>query len=110
MRMLELFAGMPFHAFFGIALMMATQPMVGTYTHPPASARHRRAGRPGGGGRHRLGVERDPLVVVLVALLFQWRRSEDREARREDRAADRDGDKELEAYNAYLASLAARGR
>jgi cytochrome c oxidase assembly factor CtaG len=34
MRMLELFAGMPFHAFFGIALMMASTPMVGTYTHP----------------------------------------------------------------------------
>ena len=29
---------------------------------------------------------------------------------RTDRAADRDGDKELEAYNAYLASLNARGR
>lgn len=37
MRMLELFAGMPFHAFFGIALMMATEPMIGTYANPPGS-------------------------------------------------------------------------
>jgi cytochrome c oxidase assembly factor CtaG len=37
MRMLELFAGMPFHAFFGIALMMASEPMVETFKHPPAS-------------------------------------------------------------------------
>ncbi|MYS41767.1 cytochrome c oxidase assembly protein, partial [Streptomyces sp. SID5998] len=31
MRMLELFAGMPFHAFFGIALMMGSTPMVKTF-------------------------------------------------------------------------------
>ncbi|MEU2778548.1 cytochrome c oxidase assembly protein, partial [Streptomyces sp. NPDC007162] len=37
MRMLELFAGMPFHAFFGIALMMASEPMVETFRNPPAS-------------------------------------------------------------------------
>ncbi|GAA4956166.1 hypothetical protein GCM10023238_23530 [Streptomyces heliomycini] len=37
MRMLELFAGMPFHAFFGIALMMASTPMVTTFENPPAS-------------------------------------------------------------------------
>lgn len=43
MRMLELFAGMPFHAFFGIALMMATTPMVGTYENPCGLAGHRRA-------------------------------------------------------------------
>ena len=37
LRMLELFAGMPFHAFFGIALMMASTPMVETFKNPPAS-------------------------------------------------------------------------
>ena len=51
-----------------------------------------------------------PSVIVLVALLFQWYTSEQRQARRKDRAADRDGDAELVAYNAYLASLEARGR
>ena len=39
MRMLELFAGMPFHAFFGIALMMASEPMVATFKHPAGLAR-----------------------------------------------------------------------
>ncbi|QQC87793.1 cytochrome c oxidase assembly protein [Streptomyces alfalfae] len=110
MRMLELFAGMPFHAFFGIALMMATQPMVGTYTHPPASLGIDALADQEAAGGIAWAFSEIPSVVVLVALLFQWRRSEDREARRKDRAADRDGDKELEAYNAYLASLAARGR
>lgn len=61
MRMLELFAGMPFHAFFGIALMMASGPMIGTYEHPCGLARDRRTGGPDGGGRHRLGVQRGAL-------------------------------------------------
>ncbi|MGW0736419.1 cytochrome c oxidase assembly protein [Streptomyces sp. NPDC002851] len=110
MRMLELFAGMPFHAFFGIALMMATQPMVGTYMNPPASLGIDALADQEAGGGIAWAFSEIPSVVVLVALLFQWRKSEEREARRKDRAADRDGDKELEAYNAYLASLHARGR
>ncbi|AZM51400.1 hypothetical protein DMA15_01400 [Streptomyces sp. WAC 01529] len=110
MRMLELFAGMPFHAFFGIALMMATQPMIGTYMHPPASLGIDALADQEAAGGIAWAFSEIPSVVVLVALLFQWRRSEDRESRRKDRAADRDGDKELAAYNAYLASLAARGR
>ncbi|MEU8957775.1 cytochrome c oxidase assembly protein [Streptomyces sp. NPDC048518] len=110
MRMLELFAGMPFHAFFGIALMMATQPMIGTYMHPPASLGIDALADQEAAGGIAWAFSEIPSVVVLVALLFQWRKSEDREARRKDRAADRDGDKELEAYNAYLASLASRGR
>lgn len=61
MRMLELFAGMPFHAFFGIALMMASTPMVETYKNPCGLARHRCPERPELGGRHRMGVQRDPL-------------------------------------------------
>ncbi|MFC7307965.1 cytochrome c oxidase assembly protein [Streptomyces monticola] len=110
MRMLELFAGMPFHAFFGIALMMATQPMIGTYLNPPASLGIDALADQEAAGGIAWAFSEIPSVVVLVALLFQWRKSEDRESRRKDRAADRDGDKELEAYNAYLASLHARGQ
>ncbi|GAA1887472.1 cytochrome c oxidase assembly protein [Streptomyces durmitorensis] len=110
MRMLELFAGMPFHAFFGIALMMASEPMVGTYKNPPASLGIDALADQTAAGGIAWAFSEVPSVLVLLALLFQWYRSEQRQARRTDRAADRDGDKELEAYNAYLASLAARGR
>ncbi|MFH8484354.1 cytochrome c oxidase assembly protein [Streptomyces longisporoflavus] len=110
MRMLELFAGMPFHAFFGIALMMASEPMVGTYKNPPASLGIDALSDQTAAGGIAWAFSEVPSVLVLLALLFQWYRSEQRQARRTDRAADRDGDKELEAYNAYLASLAARGR
>ncbi|MEU9892466.1 cytochrome c oxidase assembly protein [Streptomyces phaeochromogenes] len=110
MRMLELFAGMPFHAFFGIALMMASEPMVETYKNPPASLGIDALADQTAAGGIAWAFSEIPSVLVLLALLYQWHRSEERQARRSDRAADRDGDKELEAYNAYLASLNARGR
>ncbi len=109
MRMLELFAGMPFHAFFGIALMMASTPMVDTFRHPPASLGIEALSDQTAAGGIAWAFSEVPSVLVLLALLFQWYRSEQRQAKRKDRAADRDGDKELAAYNAYLASLNARG-
>lgn len=108
MRMLELFAGMPFHAFFGIALMMATAPMVDTFKDPSASLGIDALSDQNAAGGIAWAFSEIPSVLVLIALLFQWYSSEQRQARRKDRAADRDGDKELEAYNAYLASLNAR--
>ncbi|MFJ9539022.1 cytochrome c oxidase assembly protein [Streptomyces sp. NPDC101225] len=110
MRMLELFAGMPFHAFFGIALMMGSTPMVGTFKNPPASLGIDALSDQTAAGGIAWAFSEVPSVLVLLALLFQWYGSEQRQARRKDRAADRDGDKELEAYNAYLASLNAHGR
>ncbi|GHH85181.1 membrane protein [Streptomyces sulfonofaciens] len=109
LRMLELFAGMPFHAFFGIALMMASTPMIGVYRHPSASLGIDALSDQTAAGGIAWAFSEVPSVLVLLALLFQWYRSEQRQARRTDRAADRDGDKELEAYNAYLAALNARG-
>ncbi|MGW2181098.1 cytochrome c oxidase assembly protein [Streptomyces sp. NPDC001732] len=110
MRMLELFAGMPFHAFFGIALMMASTPMVETYKHPPASLGIDALSDQNWAGGIAWAFSEIPSVLVLIALVFQWYRSEQRTAKRSDRAAERNGDQELEAYNAYLASLQARGR
>lgn len=110
MRMLELFAGMPFHAFFGIALMMASSAMVGTFDDPPASLGIDPLSDQVAAGGIAWAFSEVPSVLVLLALLFQWKKSEERQARRKDRAADRDGDQELAAYNAYLASLNARGQ
>ncbi|GLV80206.1 cytochrome c oxidase assembly protein [Streptomyces hygroscopicus] len=109
MRMLELFAGMPFHAFFGIALMMASEPMVGAYQHPPASLGIDALSDQTWAGGIAWAFSEIPSVIVLVALVHQWYKSEQRQARRIDRTADRDGDQELAAYNRYLASLQSRG-
>ncbi|MFE1958828.1 cytochrome c oxidase assembly protein [Streptomyces sp. NPDC059479] len=110
MRMLELFAGMPFHAFFGIALMMASEPMVAAYRNPPGSLGIDALTDQNAAGGIAWAFSEIPSVLVLVALVYQWYRSEQREAKRSDRAADRDGDKELAEYNAYLASLRARSQ
>ncbi|OKK17955.1 hypothetical protein AMK09_19870 [Streptomyces sp. CB02488] len=110
LRMLELFAGMPFHAFFGIALMMASQPMVEVYKNPSASLGIDALSDQNAAGGIAWAFSEIPSVLVLLALVFQWYRSDQRIAKRSDRAADRDGDQELHAYNAYLASLQARGQ
>ena len=49
-----------------------------------------------------------PIVVVMIALLAQWARSDQREADRLDRSADSGSDDDLDAYNAMLAELAFR--
>jgi putative copper resistance protein D len=49
-----------------------------------------------------------PTVLVLAVVLFSWMGSEDRRGRRMDRAAERDQDAELEAYNARLRAMAAQ--
>jgi putative membrane protein len=80
MRMLELFAGMPFHAFFGIALMMASEPMVQTYKNPPSSLGIDALADQTAAGGIAWAFSEIPSVLVLLALLFQWHRSEERQA------------------------------
>jgi putative membrane protein len=110
LRMLELFMGMPFHAFFGIAIMMSSETLVKTFEHPPAALGVDPLSDMHAAGGIAWAFSEIPSVLVLIALVFQWHQSEDRKAKRSDRAADRDGDAELVAYNAYLASLEARSR
>lgn len=110
MRIIELFMGMPFHAFFGVAVMMANHQLVKTFTTesaPPGTdllADQKLAG----GITWAFGEI--PTAIVLIALVYQWMRSEERVSRRRDRAEDRSGDAELAAYNAYLASLDKRSQ
>ncbi|KUH73164.1 copper resistance protein CopD [Mycolicibacterium novocastrense] len=103
------FASLPLHAFFGVVLM-GTKSVLGEpfyrslqlSWHTDLLADQ----RTGGGIAWAAGEV--PLVVVMLALLIQWTRSDQRTAKRIDRAADRDDDAELAAYNAMLAELARR--
>ncbi|RSM69404.1 copper resistance protein CopD [Amycolatopsis sp. WAC 01375] len=104
-RLGMLFAVMPFHAFFGVALM-SSQTVIGyTYYHylDLTWVGDLLADQRLGGGIAWASGEL-PMVVMVVALLAQWARSDERKARRTDRR----GDDELDAYNAMLAELAAR--
>ncbi|MGJ6961586.1 cytochrome c oxidase assembly protein [Streptosporangium sp. G11] len=112
-RLILLFVTMPFHAFFGIALMSMTTVL--------ASDWYDQLGRTWGtsaiedqqtGGAIAWGFGEIPTLIVLLALAFQWWRHDDRGARRADRRADAaaarsggSGDAQLDAYNDYLAKL-----
>ncbi|WP_433269537.1 cytochrome c oxidase assembly protein [Actinosynnema sp. CS-041913] len=104
-----LFASIPFHAFFGIVLM-SSQTVIGADFYRglalPWVTSLLEDQRLGGGIAWAAGEV--PLIVVMVALLVQWARSDDRDARRSDRKADSDGDADLAAYNAMLRKLSER--
>jgi putative copper resistance protein D len=100
-----LFASMPFHAFFGVAIMMSSTVLANgwfsalrlPWLHSLLSDQ-----RTGGGIAWAFGEI--PTVAVLAAIFVQWYRSEERENARRARHADAE-DAELAAYNAELARL-----
>jgi cytochrome c oxidase assembly factor CtaG/putative copper export protein len=103
------FASLPLHAFFGVLLMGMPNVLGESFYRSLHLSWHTDLlgdQRLGGGIAWAAGEI--PLVVVMIALLVQWTRSDQRTARRLDRAADRDDDAELAAYNAMLAELARR--
>ena len=103
------FASLPLHAFFGVVLMgMQTVLGVTFYRSLGLSWHTDLLGDQRLGGGIAWAAGEVPLVVVMIALLIQWRRSDQRDAKRLDRAADRDDDADLNAYNAMLAELAKR--
>jgi cytochrome c oxidase assembly factor CtaG len=104
------FASLPLHAFFGVVLMGTPKVLGAAYYRSLGLPWHTDLigdQRLGGGIAWAAGEL--PLVIVMLALLVQWARSDNRTARRLDRAAERDDDAELNAYNAMLAELARRG-
>ncbi len=106
-RLGMVFASLPFHAFFGV-ILMSMQTVIGEQFYRglglPWTADLLSDQRLGGGIAWATGEL--PLLLVLVALLIQWSRADEREARRTDRRADADGDGDLKAYNAMLRQLA----
>jgi putative copper resistance protein D len=55
------------------------------------------------GGGIAWSVGEIPNAILALTIVFLWSRSDARESKRYDRKADRDGDAELEEYNAMLA-------
>lgn len=102
-------ASLPLHAFFAVVLMGTTEVLGGSFYRSLRLSWHTDLlgdQRLGGGIAWAAGEI--PLVIVMIALLVQWTRSDQRTARRLDREAERDDDAELAAYNAMLTGLARR--
>jgi cytochrome c oxidase assembly factor CtaG/putative copper export protein len=108
-RLLLLFGTMVFHAFFGVTLVTSEALFVADWFGL--------MGRPWGasaiadqqaGGAFAWGIGELPTLVLAIVVAVQWSRDDERAARRRDRRVDRDGDVEMDEYNAMLADLAAR--
>jgi cytochrome c oxidase assembly factor CtaG/putative copper export protein len=108
-KLAVVFASLPLHAFFGVVLMGTREVLGESFYRSLHLSWHTELladQRLGGGIAWAAGEI--PLVIVMIALLMQWTRSDQRTAKRLDRAAERDNDAELAAYNAMLAELARR--
>ena len=102
---------MAFHAFFGVALTGGTSLLqaswfgnMGRDWGPSALADQQI------GGAVTWGIGEIPTLLLAIGVAVMWSRSDARETRRKDRAAERNNDAELSAYNNMFASLAERDR
>jgi cytochrome c oxidase assembly factor CtaG/putative copper export protein len=109
MRLMLLLATMAFHAFFGVAIMGGTGLLAADYfgnlgrTWGPSALLDQQLG-----GAVAWGIGEVPTVLVAIGVAVMWSRSDARESKRTDRAADRNNDADLTAYNNMFAKLAER--
>ena len=114
-RMLELLLPVPFHAFFGVAVMMSTGLLLTSYSGARWDIDPLVDQGWAGGVAWSFGEL--PTVIVLAIVFVQWSRSEDRANRAAERTRERaiargesGEDPELTAYNERLRRLAAQQR
>lgn len=108
-RLIILLGTLTFHALFGLALMQGDSLLLAnwfgamgrTWGQEPLADQQT-------GGAIAWGIGEFPAAVLTLIVSVQWSRSDAREARRKDRASDRAGNQDIEAYNLMLANLAAR--
>src|SRR5690606_26536156 len=109
LRIATLFATMASHAFFGVTMMTGDGLMLAdwygamgrTWGATPLEDQNT-------GGGIAWGIGELPTFALALVVAIQWSRSDEKEQKRKDRAADRSGDAELAAYNEMLAKQAAR--
>jgi cytochrome c oxidase assembly factor CtaG/putative copper export protein len=108
-RLIVLLATMAFHAFFFLALMNGETVLQSQFFGNLGRnwGRGLLADQQLGGGIG-WGIGEFPTLLIAIVLMVQWARSDDRESRRYDRKADRDGDAELNAYNEMLARMSGK--
>lgn len=101
-------AAMPFHAFFGIVLMMTNTPVAQNFYRTLdlpwldiAAEQYFAGGIAWAGGEL-------PLLGVVIVLAVQWTKQDKRDARRFDRHEDTGMTDEFSAYNHMLRKLAER--
>ncbi|MCZ2404256.1 cytochrome c oxidase assembly protein [Paenarthrobacter sp. Z7-10] len=102
---LELAATAPFHAFFGVVVMMSTSLLVGFYSTAVPGWHLSPLTDQATGGGIAWGFTELPTLLVLGALVLKWQKSDQRATRTADRRVAREGDADLDNYNDYLQAL-----
>lgn len=109
MRLVVLFATMAAHAFFGVTMMTGDGLILADWfgamgrTWGATPLEDQRTG-----GGIAWGIGELPTLALALVVAVQWSRTDAREQKRKDRAADRSGEAELVAYNEMLAAQAKR--
>jgi putative copper resistance protein D len=107
MRLLLLLGTMAFHAFFGLSLMTGTGLLLADWYGAMGWGTDALADQRVAGGIA-WSVGEIPTAVLAIVVAIMWSTSDDKESKRLDRKADRDGNADLEEYNRQLAKLASR--
>jgi putative copper resistance protein D len=105
-RVILLIGTLAFHAFFGLALMNGQTlllpewfgAMGRTWGAPPLEDQQT-------GGAIAWGIGELPTAILILLVSVNWSRSDQREAKRLDRASDRSGNQDLADYNEWLARI-----
>ncbi|QDZ13574.1 cytochrome c oxidase assembly protein [Humibacter ginsenosidimutans] len=102
-------AAMPFHAFFGVVVMMSSTVIAKEfYQYIDAPWMHDLHADQYLGGGIAWAAGEIPLLFVVIVLVTQWARQDERQARRTDRTIDKGLDDSFSAYNEMLSRLAQR--
>lgn len=105
-KLMMVLVALGLHTFFALAIMQSTIPIGQDWyaqVQPPWIYDLLRDNYEGGGIAWAIGEI--PTLILAIIVAIQWARSDSRLATRKDRAAQRDGDSELQAYNERLAKL-----
>ena len=103
LKLMLLIGTMGFHAFFGLSLMNEQTLLLAdwfgsmgrTWGEDPLTDQST-------GGAIAWGIGEIPTLLMVLAVVTQWSKSDEREQRRSDRASDRSGNEDLAAYNQML--------
>ena len=105
-KLMMVLVALGLHTFFALAIMQSTTPVGASWyaqVQPPWIFNLLKENYVGGGIAWAIGEI--PTLILAIIVAVQWARSDSRLAKRTDRAAQRDGDAELKAYNERLARL-----
>ena len=105
-KLMMVLTALGLHTFFALAIMQSTEPIGADWysqVQPPWIYNLLKDSYAGGGIAWAVGEI--PTLILAIIVVVQWARSDTRLANRMDRAAQRDGDSELKAYNDRLARL-----